>query len=221
MSPATSPETKPAESRDPSIGTVGDPAPYSYDEYDPEAPPPVGRLLEEERGSLPYALLHGEALVTCAAWAMGEAGVLPADGNVEWSEIVEAVSESGAPVVLHDPLCPLTPAEFIAECAARAYASKVVVVGVRPVTDTVKSVTDGVVGETVDREGLRAICSPVVLPAAVVAAMPSLPSVHFEVLVPLLREHFPVALVPAPAQARRVASADDVRILEELTRSRG
>lgn len=196
-----------------------EPTPYAYDDYDPEAPPPVGILLEDERGSLPYALLHGEALVACAAWAMGEAGVLPADGNVEWSAIAEAVTESGAPVVLHDPLCPMTPAAFIAECGARAYSSEVVVVGVRPVTDTVKTVADGVVGETVDREGLRAICSPVVLPAHVVAAMPSLPSLHFEVLVPLLREHFPVALVPAPAVARRVASADDVRILEELTRS--
>ena len=195
------------------------PAPYTYSDHEPDAPPPVGVVLDSDRGTLPYALLHGEALVACAVWAMGEAEALPADGNVEWSEITEAVAESGAPVVLHDPLCPMTPPEFIAECAARAYSQKVVVVGVRPVTDTVKTVVDGVVTDTVDREGLRAVCSPVVLPAAVVAALPALPSVHFEVLVPMLREHFPVALVPAPAQARRVASADDVRILEELTRS--
>lgn len=194
-------------------------APLTYSDHHPDAPPPVGMVVEAERGALPYALLHGEALVACAAWAMGEAEVLPADGNVEWLAIAEAVEESGAPVVLHDPLCPMVPPEFIAECAARAYESKVVVVGVRPVTDTVKTVVDGVVTDTVDREGLRAVCSPVVLPAAVAAALPALPSVHFEVLVPMLREHFPVALVPAPAEARRVASADDVRILEELTRS--
>lgn len=196
-----------------------DPVPYTYFDHDPDAPPPVGMVLDFERGALPYALLHGEALVACAAWAMGEAGVLPADGNVEWSAIAEAVEESGAPVVLHDSLCPMTPPAFIAECAARAYASKVVVVGVRPVTDTVKTVVDRMVVDTVDREGLRTVCSPVVLPAAVAASLPALPSVHLDVLVAMLREHFPVALVPAPAQARRVASADDVRILEELTRS--
>lgn len=187
--------------------------------YDPDTPRPLGVLLDEDRGTLPYALIHGEALVTCAAWAMGEADVLPADQGVEWSQLVEGSAETGAAVVLHDPLCPMTPADFIAGCVDRAIDGSVVVVGVRPVTDTVKTVEDGTVGGTVDRENLRALCSPVVLPASVVAAMPSLPSTHFEVLVPLLREHFPVALVPAPPEARRVTDPDDVRILEELTRN--
>lgn len=175
---------------------------------------PLGLLLDEDRGSLPYALIHGEALVACAAWALGESGVQPVDTGTTWEEIALA----GEPVVLHDPLCPMTPADFIAACAVRAATEDVVVVAVRPVTDTVKTVADGVVGETVDREELRTIASPVVLPASVVAALPSLPTTDFEQLVPLLREHFAVELVPAPAQARRVSDLDEVAVLEALTR---
>lgn len=175
---------------------------------------PLGLLLDEDRGSLPYALIHGEALVACAAWALGESGVQPVDTGTTWEEI----ALTGEPVVLHDPLCPMTPAAFIAACAVRAATEDVVVVAVRPVTDTVKTVTDGVVGETVDREELRAIASPVVLSASVVAALPSLPTSDLEQLVPLLREHFPVELVPAPAQARRVSDLDEVAVLEALTR---
>lgn len=175
---------------------------------------PLGLLLDEDRGSLPYALVHGEALVACAAWALGEAGVHPVDSGTTWEEL----ALTGEPVVLHDPLCPMTPAPFIAACVVRAATEDVVVVGVRPVTDTVKSLDDDdTVGGTVDREQLRTVVSPVVLPARVVAAMPSLPSVHFSELVPWLREHFPVELVPAPAQARRVADLDDVALLEALT----
>ncbi|MFC6152776.1 2-C-methyl-D-erythritol 4-phosphate cytidylyltransferase [Nocardioides yefusunii] len=185
---------------------------------DPDAPDPVGILLDVDRGTLPYALIHGEALVTAAAWGMGEAGVLPGDSGVPWDEIREHVVETGATLVLHDPLCPMTPAAFIADCVDRAHRQRVVVVGVRPVTDTVKTVTDGVLGETVDREDLRQVVSPIALPSSVVAAMPNLPSTHFDVLVPLLREHFPIALVEAPAEARRIVTADDVRVLEELTR---
>lgn len=174
---------------------------------------PLGLLLDEERGSLPYALIHGEALVACAAWALGESGVQPVDTGTTWEEI----ALSGEPVVLHDPLCPMTPADFIAACVLRAATEDVVVVAVRPVTDTVKTVSDGAVGETVDREDLRALASPVVLPASVVAALPDLPSVHFDQLVPALREHFTVELVPAPVQARRVTNLDDVALLEALT----
>ncbi len=188
---------------------------------DPDAPAPVGLLLDEDRGTLPYALIHGEALITCAAWGMGEAGVLPADTGWTWDDVREHVELTGATLVLHDPLCPMTPAPFIAECVDRAHHQRVVVAAVRPVTDTVKTLDEGFLSETVDRENLRTVASPVVLPSSVVAAMPTLPSTHFETLVPLLREHFPVALVPAPAEARRITTADDVRVLEELTRREG
>lgn len=177
----------------------------------------LGTVLEQDRGHLPFALIHGEALVAAAAWALGESGVTPVDTGTTWGALVE----SGEPVVLHDPLCPMTPPDFIAHCLERAVERACVVVGVRPVTDTVKVVADGLVGETLDRGGLVAVASPVVLPPDVVAALDQLPSTDFVALVAALRARFPVELVEAPPSARRVGSEDDVRVLEALTRDQG
>ncbi len=45
-----------------------------WDDEDEERPA-AGWVPLEGRGSLPYALIHGESLVACAAWALGEAEV--------------------------------------------------------------------------------------------------------------------------------------------------
>lgn len=182
-----------------------------YDVPDPE--PTLGSVVEQGRGSLPFTLIHGEALVACASWALGDAGVTPVDLGTEWAGLVA----SGEPFVLHDALCPMTPASFIATCVAAAVERDVVVVGCRSVTDTVKTVAEGLVGETVDRATLVAVTSPVVLPPSVVAALPGLPSLEFAALVAALRERFPVELVEAPPEGRRVSSVEDVRLLEALT----
>jgi 2-C-methyl-D-erythritol 4-phosphate cytidylyltransferase len=178
-----------------------------------DLPAALGTVIEEGRGSLPFALIHGEALVACAAWALGESGVTPVDVGTEWAGMVD----SGEPFVLHDSLCPMTPGSFIAHCVERAVERDTVVVGVRPVTDTVKVVADGVVGETVDRDALLAVASPIVLPARVVAALDSLPSVDFAELAQALAERFGVEYAEAPAQARRVTSEDDVAVLAALS----
>src|SRR4051794_14234247 len=128
---------------------------------------PLGWVPVDGRGSLPFALVHGESLVAAASWALGEAGVVLFDASVTFDQ----VRESGRPLVLHDPLCPLTPVDFIAAAVERADESDAVVVGYRPVTDTVKHATGGVLGETVDRNDLRAVTSPIVLPAAVLARL--------------------------------------------------
>ena len=175
----------------------------------------LGTVVDEDRGHLPYALIHGEALVAAAAWALGEAGVTPVDTGIQWSSIAGA----GEPYVLHDALCPMTPPEFVASCVERAVEHACVVVGVRPVTDTVKVVEDGLVGTTVDRDALVSVASPVVLPPDVVAALDAPPPSDFVQLVAELRRRFPVELVQAPAAARRVGSEDDVRVLEALTRA--
>ena len=176
--------------------------------------PALGAVVEEQRGHLPFALIHGEALVACAAWALGDSGVMPVDLGTEWAGLVDAHE----PFVLHDALCPMTPASFIAECVAAAVEGDTVVVGVRPVTDTVKRVEEGFVGDTVDRSGLVSIASPVVLPASVVAALDALPSLDFTELVAALQGRFPVELREAPPEARRVADQADIRLLEALTR---
>jgi 2-C-methyl-D-erythritol 4-phosphate cytidylyltransferase len=112
----------------------------------------------------------------------------------------------------------MTPAAFIAECLRTALERDAVVVGVRPVTDTVKTVADGLVGETLDRAELLGIASPIVLPAQVVGALDELPTLDFAELASTLAQRFPVVTLEAPPEARRVSSTDDVRLLEALTR---
>jgi len=184
-----------------------------YDGYEHDLPPALGIVLDVERGSLPYALIHGEALVACAAWALGEAGVTLLDTGITW----DAVRRADEPVVLHDALCPMTPADFIASCVRRALADDAIVVGTRPVTDTIKRIADGMVGETVDREGLTSIVSPVVLPPSVVLTLVDEPGTDLAALVASLATSHRVVLVEAPASARRVTSPEEIALLEALT----
>ena len=124
--------------------------------------------------------------------------------------------------MLHDPLCPGTPVGFLTEAVRASEAGGLVVVGVRPVTDTVATAgADGVLGATVDRSGLLAVASPVVLPAAVLAGMPRLPdtddlAVLVSSLVATLGEDR-VLLLEAPAAARRVTDESDLRLVEALS----
>lgn len=184
-----------------------------FDPYLDEPPPALGIVLDVDRGSLPYALIHGEALVACAAWALGEAGVTPLDNGITW----DALRRADEPVVLHDALCPMTPADFIASCVRRSLADDVIVVGTRPVTDTIKRIADGLVGETVDREGLISIVSPVVLPPSVVANLAEEPGTDLVALVSSLATSHRVVLLEAPASARRVTSPEEIALLEALT----
>ncbi len=197
--------------------------PHPYDAVELFAPA-AGIVVEAGRGALPFRLIHGESLVATAAWAAGEAGIDLVDLTVAWSD----VAERGDALVLHDPLCPMTPPAFLAACADAAAAEDRVVVGVRPVTDTVKEVAAGPGGEqlgaTVDRDGLVVVCSPVVLPPAVVEDLlgdgTGLPTTDFVALVALLRERYGedrVTLVEGPPEARRVGSDEDIAVLQALT----
>jgi len=156
--------------------------------------------------------------VACAAWALGESGVDLVDASVTWDGLVD----SGEDVVLHDALCPMTPPAFIADCLAQARATGDAVVGVRPVTDTVKVVSsDDRVGATLDRDDLVAITSPLVLPAGVVARLGSWPATDLaRAVADLAAAGHRVRLVPAPSEGRRVSSVEDVRLLDALTSAR-
>ncbi|MCL2542988.1 MAG: 2-C-methyl-D-erythritol 4-phosphate cytidylyltransferase [Nocardioidaceae bacterium] len=186
--------------------------------YDEQRPAASGIILDADRGTLPFQLIHGESLVAAAAWSAGEAGVELVDSTLPLAFVVEREE----PLVLHDPLCPMTPPDFLAACVDRCVGSGEVVVGVRPVTDTVKRLHAGDLGETVDRDGLVAVCSPVVLPPDVLAGLATdagLPTTDLVRLLALVRHDHAgrVALMEAPPAARRVADADDVRLLEALT----
>ena len=175
----------------------------------------IGLVLEAGRGSLPYALVHGEPLVACAAMALDEAGVGLADGGTPWRELASA----GVPIVLHDPLCPLVPPGFIAECLLRSLERDRVVVAVRPVTDTVKQVGEHV-GATVDRDRLLQVVSPLVLPASVAVAIEDPGAADLAELTAWLAERLEVDILEAPVDARRIASKADLLVLEALTTAR-
>ena len=181
----------------------------TIDEYD-ERPPALGSVVEQDRGTLPFALIHGEALVACASWALGDSGVTPVDQGTEWA----GLADSGEPFVLHDVLCPMTPASFIATCVATAVGRHTVVVGVHPATGSASQAGDGA---SVDRADQFSVASPVVLPAGIVAALGVLPTLDFAALVSALRARFPVTFLEAPPDAARVGSVDDIRTLEALT----
>jgi 2-C-methyl-D-erythritol 4-phosphate cytidylyltransferase len=183
-----------------------------WDDEDEERPA-AGWVPLEGRGSLPYALLHGESLVAVATWSLEEAGVELLDFTAPWAD----VQARGTALVLHDPLCPGTPASFIARAVEAATSGDTVVAGVRPVTDTVKRVEGEVLGETVDRAGLVAVASPVVLPASVVAGLDALPvSDDLADLVAGLRAEHEVLLLEAPPEGRRVSDESDLRLVEAL-----
>ena len=155
--------------------------------------------------------------MACAAWALGDSGVDIVDATVEWETLVEA----GRDLVLHDALCPMTPATFIVECLERARGTGHPVVGVRPVTDTVKTVAHGRVGDTLDRETLLAVTSPLVVPAAVLATLARHPVTDLaQAVADLAAAGHRVETLTAPAEGRRVASLDDVRLLDALTTQR-
>lgn len=178
---------------------------------DDDLPRPLGLVPVAGRGSLPFALLEGESLVACASWALGEAEVEILDFDTLW----EHVAASERPLVLHDPLCPTTPPTFIARLVEVARADDAVVLGVRPVTDTLKEVEDGRVGGTRDRDEHRQVVSPLVLPARLLRDLD--PLTESADLVELARRLQAsgerVVQVEAPAEARRIGSVEDLALL--------
>ena len=174
------------------------------------------------RGTMPFALVHGESLVAAASFALEHAGVGLVDFTVPWEALRAELVAEGRPLVLHDPLCPLTPPDFVVAAVRECLSSGEVVVGVRPVTDTLKQVEAGpagaMVGATVDRDAYVTVCSPVVLPASVLAELVEPPDTgDFAELVARLREDRAVRLLEAPPLARRVAQPADLAVLEALS----
>lgn len=127
-------------------------------------------------------------------------------------------ARTGGLLVLHDAHCPLTPAASVETVVEAARTTGRPCIGVRPVTDTVKQVhvdAEGEwLGDTVDRDALVAVTSPLVLPDASLLA--GAPPADLPALVAWLRERTEVGLVEVDARSRRVADASDVALLEAL-----
>ena len=175
----------------------------------------LGWVPLEGRGSLPFALVHGESLVAAASWAVGEAGVTLFDAALPFSDVFG----SGRMLVLHDPLCPLAPADFLAEAVATCAETGAVVVGFRPVTDTIKTVAGDRLGDTVDRMALRAVATPVVVPASVLSGLDALDTADFPALVADLAGRGEIVWLEAPPLARRIRDEADLADLEALSRA--
>jgi 2-C-methyl-D-erythritol 4-phosphate cytidylyltransferase len=182
---------------------------------------PLGWVPVEGRGSLPFALVHGESLVAAASWALGEAGVVLFDASVPFDE----VRRSGRSLVLHDPLCPLTPVDFLRAAVERSEEADAVVVGFRPVTDTVKQTDGDHLGATVDRTDLREVTSPVVIPARVLGGLDGpdgaevLHGGDLAALVAALAPSSELVWLEAPALGRRVHDEADLPDLEAISRA--
>lgn len=183
--------------------------------HDEEAGRPLAWIPVEGRGSLPFALVHGESLVAAASWAAGEAGCELVEAFVGQAE----VRRLGRTLVLHDPLCPLTPPDFLRAALEQAGTTGRVVVGYRPVVDTVKQVRAEHLGATVDRDRLVCVTSPVVLPANLLQEAGELALGDFATLYATLCERVPVDLLEAPPAGRRITDPDELEVLMALSRS--
>jgi len=126
-------------------------------------------------------------------------------------------------LVLHDPGCPLLPASAVRECLDRLTAAGPgsAVIGVRPVTDTIKEVRDGSVVGTIDRDSLSALASPVAVGEGLLDPLSqSLPLAgdlaDLAAVVQTVSALGTVVPVQVPSSARRVGDAGDVELLESL-----
>ncbi|HSS68294.1 MAG TPA: 2-C-methyl-D-erythritol 4-phosphate cytidylyltransferase [Nocardioidaceae bacterium] len=114
-------------------------------------------------------------------------------------------------VLIHDLACPTTPASFLREIAS---ADGQAVAAVSQLTDTVKVMDAGRVAQTIERDRVVVVASPVVADRDVITQVPRVLDAlrDLAVLVELLRAITAVALRPAPAEGRRVSDPDDLRV---------
>jgi hypothetical protein len=147
-------------------------------------------------------------------WGVGVEVLAPGSW---WARVVA----ERRPLLVHDALCPLVTAEFLTTVLARwATRPEEGVVAVRAVTDTLKSVVDGRITETIDRDALVTVTSPVLVPAAALGdpadADRPMPVDDGAALVAWLRRRVAVDLVRAPSLGRRIEDVRAVRLLESL-----
>lgn len=185
-------------------------------------------------GTVVSAPPGGRHTVLAALAADGLEALPVFEGGDTLGEVLTRVLASGgrraprraASVLVHDPRCPLVPASYLRDVMAAAETDRgAVLMATRPMTDTVKSVIDGVVQATVDRDLLRVLTSPLVLPAALLHDLVEAGGLQqcgdVDDLVDLARAAGArVRWVPAPSMASRVSDAAAVSVLECLTEVR-
>ena len=206
----------------------------------PARPSEPGVLALVGRGDLPFTPLHRVPLYLHALRALVDAStptVVLVVGPGDELRVGAEVGRTGLParvltadawwaqlrhdppgsLLVHDPLCPLAPAAFLRSVRGAGDPS-VSRVAYRPVTDTVKTVVDGRIHGTIDREGLGALISPCLVASPVLAAAVASddppPLDDFALLVGWLHARGPVDLVKGPSMASRVDDPSAVNLLE-------
>ena len=203
-----------------------------FDDIDPAAPGSPYALPLDGLPLLAHAVRHldkaglttivsaGPGVTVLPGW-LGDSGRTEviadaADLQAAWSAARDRQGVSH--VLVHDPCCPLLGAEAIEDALDRAAADPdAVIVLSRPVTDTVKIVVGGEIHQTLPREQLREVTSPVVVP---VALCPPELLVGVRTLVGLLDQLASrgarVLHVDAPATGRVVHDGDGMSVLRAL-----
>jgi 2-C-methyl-D-erythritol 4-phosphate cytidylyltransferase len=178
----------------------------------------------EGRGTLPFALLHGRALLLHAVQTLRRLGPLTVTAGTDHldevrgmlgreRDVTVALADDfwavGRPrVLVHDCLCPLAPEAWLRTVAGSAGPA----VAVRPVTDTLKVVDGDTVGGTIDRGRFSIVTSPLLL--VDVDGRP--PTEDPSALVTWMRGRGDVEILRAPQLARRVADSASVSVMESV-----
>lgn len=179
----------------------------------------VGALLLHERTLVVHAFeaLVGVPGVAAAIVGGGEDGRPRLAPGQPWRPLA-----TGG-LVLHDPACPLLPTDAITRCLRELTSAPpaTAVIGVRPVTDTIKEVVDGTIAGTVDRAALATLAAPLVVGPDLLDPL----SAHFPLagdlgdltdVVQVLTTLGSVVPMEVPWSARRVNDESDVELLECL-----
>ncbi|MFV0463293.1 MAG: 2-C-methyl-D-erythritol 4-phosphate cytidylyltransferase [Nostocoides sp.] len=124
-------------------------------------------------------------------------------------------------LVVHDPGCPLLPAATLREVLALVETAPEKVHALsRPVTDTIKVVRGGQIHQTVPRESLRDLFSPVIVPAGAISARGEGAGRHtgseLAVLLRAVSRDAEVVHVTAPAIGRVIHDAQSLVVLRAL-----
>ncbi len=124
-------------------------------------------------------------------------------------------------VVVHEPLCPFVPDEFLRRLSDSAPVTHTVV-GVLPAVDTVKSVHESFVEATVHREDVRLVTTPIVTRGDNLAEVGDLGASLRDLarlVAELAHRDDDLELVTAPVESRRVNDEEDLLLIASSSAS--
>jgi 2-C-methyl-D-erythritol 4-phosphate cytidylyltransferase len=192
-----------------------------------------------ERGPLVFARFRGRALFLSAVDALSAAGAEPimvlvgpgdlsraehelaaypavelVEGPAEHTRVADAASASQV-AVIHDPLCPLVSAPALRRML-RSREPATVTLCVLALVDSVKAVREGFVEESLDRDSLRVLSSPLIMPADLLREVPDLGATLSRptALAEWLDGRSAVHLALAPLMSQRAEDLSSLAVLE-------